>query len=300
MSALATVPLPVGIAVTGLNLSAPVAPADAATLRDLLNTHHLLLFRAQALAGPEQVRIMDIFGRVVDEGGDRSGFTLVSGAKDSLVKPGRLVFHTDNHFTRVPLDVLSLYGLSVDASASPTLFIDNMAAYTRLPRALAERLANLEAVNISHYFHGLGHLRARDVDPVHADAPQATHKVIGHHSPSGAPFVYLTEGHTHHIVGLPLEESDALMEQVHEALYPPEFTYSHHWQAGDLIIWNNRVVQHARGPVPDVKADPGAPPRTLRRVVVGPLGFHEQVELPASLAASAEGKRMREAAANRR
>jgi alpha-ketoglutarate-dependent taurine dioxygenase len=299
MSAISTVPLPVGIAVNGLNLSAPVTPADAETLRALLNTHHLILFRGQALAGPEQVRTLETFGRVVDEGGDRSRFTLVSGAKDSLVKPGRLVFHTDNHFTRVPLDVLSLYGLSIDASASPTLFIDNMAAYKRLPQALAERLANLEAINISHYFHGLGHLRARDVEPVRADAPRAVHRIICRHPQSGEPYIYLTEGHTHHIVGLPLEESDALVEQVHKALYQPAFTYSHQWQPDDLIIWNNRVVQHARGPVPDVKVDPDAPPRTLRRVVVGPLGFHEQVALPASLAASAEGKRMREAAANR-
>ena len=46
-------------------------------------------------------------------------------------------------------------------------------------------------------------------------------------------------------------------------LYSPAYVYEHRWSEGDLILWDNRALQHARDAL-----DPNAP-RTLRRVSVG-------------------------------
>ena len=39
--------------------------------------------------------------------------------------------------------------------------------------------------------------------------------------------------------------------------------YEHHWRNGDLVIWDNVALQHARPPIADGTR------RTLRRVVCG-------------------------------
>ena len=40
------------------------------------------------------------------------------------------------------------------------------------------------------------------------------------------------------------EESAPLLTYLYEQWGRPEFTYRHHWQVGDLLIWDNRAVQH--------------------------------------------------------
>jgi taurine dioxygenase len=65
------------------------------------------------------------------------------------------------------------------------------------------------------------------------------------------------------ILGLAQPESDALLDTLFQALYEPTNVYEHEWHDGDLVIWDNLAVQHARQ-----KVDESAP-RTLRRVVFG-------------------------------
>ncbi len=283
--ALAVVPLsPSGAEIRGLDLREPVAPAAAETLRSALARHRVLVFRDQALGPEDQIRVMGVFGNVLDEPHNGARHSYVSGDATS-VNPGRLLFHSDNHFTPVPLEKLSLYAESVDDRAASTLFVDNMAGLKRLPAALAARLAEAKSVNVSYYYWGQGSDRpSRSVQPDHPEAPRAVHPVIWRHPVTGEPFIYITELHTHHLEGMPLEESDRLLAQVHEALYAPEGMYEHRWREGDLVVWDNRGAQHARGFVPDSRADPSAPKRSLRRVVVGPVDFHDQVKLPDSLA----------------
>jgi taurine dioxygenase len=69
---------------------------------------------------------------------------------------------------------------------------------------------------------------------------------------------------------LPLGESDALLEELFAVLYDPAHIYDHHWRAGDLVIWDNLAVQHARAAF-------GTAPRTLQRVSITQYGYWEQV-----------------------
>ena len=64
------------------------------------------------------------------------------------------------------------------------------------------------------------------------------------------------------VVGLPQAESDALMAEVRSYLYDDSRIYTHHWQPGDLLVWDNRWIQHAR------TAFDESTPRTLRRTTM--------------------------------
>ncbi len=289
MSTLSTRSLGPGFAakVSDLDLREPLDNDTATQLRALLAEHGVLVFPAQSLSAEDQVEIMGVFGRVLDEAHDGSMHSYVSTTAESLVKPGRLLFHSDNHFMPLPLEMLSLYGSSVDQRAAPTLFVDNRAAYRRLPPRLVDTLALAQTVEVSYYFFGQGGDQpSRGVTPDHPDAPRATHPAIWRQAVTGEPFVYITELHTHHFLGMEQAESDDLLDAVHEVLYEPGLMYEHHWNIGDLVVWDNRAVQHARGPVPDGELDPDAEPRSLRRVVVGTKDYVEQMEEAAAAAAA--------------
>jgi taurine dioxygenase len=64
---------------------------------------------------------------------------------------------------------------------------------------------------------------------------------------------------TSHVVGLPPEESEALIQELFSRLYADDNIYSHSWQTNDLIIWDNLALQHCR------PAPMGSTTRHLRR-----------------------------------
>jgi taurine dioxygenase len=53
-----------------------------------------------------------------------------------------------------------------------------------------------------------------------------------------------------------------MMAEVRRPLYDEAIQYRHHWQPGDLVLWNNRSLQHARTPYDE------SLPRTLRRTPI--------------------------------
>jgi taurine dioxygenase len=78
------------------------------------------------------------------------------------------------------------------------------------------------------------------------------------------------------ILGLARGDGDALLDTLFARLYDPANVYEHHWQTGDLVVWDNLVVQHGRRHVRETS------PRTLRRVVFGEKTPWEQWPYPAA------------------
>jgi taurine dioxygenase len=271
-----TKPLQVGVEISGIDLRRAIDPGAAAELQRLLAEHQLILFRDQDITPADQIRLLGVFGNVLDEVQDGKRYQYVSGDETS-VRPGRLLFHSDNHFTQVPLEVLSLYGERIGEAATPTLFVDNVEAYRRLPSELAARLDGLDVVTKSYFHLGYSDRPARSVSPEPEGGPCARHPAVWRHPVTGAPFLYLTELHAHHLAGLPREESDALLGAAMDAIYVPDRFYEHRWRTGDLLVWNNRTVQHARGELTPSDGSPAAA-RSVRRVAVGPVGFSDQFQ----------------------
>lgn len=269
-------PLRVGAEITGIALDQPISAVDAAKLQSLMSEHQLLVFRGQDITPQDQVRVLDIFGSVLDEKGDGTRYQYVSGEKTSI-KPGRLLFHSDNHFTQVPLEMLSLYGEKVDAAATPTLFVDNVAGYRRLGADLREKLNEAQVTNRSFFFLGMSDQAARELPAELEGGPVSHHPAIWHHPDTGVPFVYLTELHAYRLDGMSEEESNATLDAVFSTLYADDAVYRHEWADGDLVVWNNRTVQHARGEL-SASEDDEPVPRSIRRVSTGTATFSEQFE----------------------
>jgi alpha-ketoglutarate-dependent 2,4-dichlorophenoxyacetate dioxygenase len=73
--------------------------------------------------------------------------------------------------------------------------------------------------------------------------PSAQHLLVRPHPGSGRNALYIGAPASH-IIGMPIEEGQALLGQLIEFATQPQFVYRHKWHVGDLIIWDNRCTMH--------------------------------------------------------
>jgi taurine dioxygenase len=100
--------------------------------------------------------------------------------------------------------------------------------------------------------------------------PRVVHPVVVPHPITGERGLYVNEMQVAEILGLDDETSDRLLDRLLSVLYDDVNIYEHEWRNGDLVVWDNLSVQHARRAVAEVA------PRTLRRVVFGEKAPWEQ------------------------
>ena len=68
--------------------------------------------------------------------------------------------------------------------------------------------------------------------------------IVRTHPVTGKKGLFINEAHTSRIAGLSAAESEALKDEICRHVIKPEFQYEHHWQANDLLMWDNCAAQH--------------------------------------------------------
>ncbi|GGG34143.1 hypothetical protein GCM10010964_22630 [Caldovatus sediminis] len=254
-----------GAEVIGLDLSRPIGPAVREALREAFRRHLLLLIRGQeGVTTEQQTRFAGIFGRVELREKNRvrnaeAGAQHVSNVRpDGVFGLGELDFHCDQLFQPEPLSALILYAIEVPETGGDTRFVNTVAAHARMPEALRTRIATLAC---RHAYTFAGAL-AQDwnVDDAAVQPLSAVHPMIWRGPGGDEPgAIWVNKLTTVEVLGLPPEEGRALIAEVRRHLYDGDLAYTHRWRPGDLVLWDNRRLQHARTPF-----DPAAR-RTLRR-----------------------------------
>jgi taurine dioxygenase len=123
-----------------------------------------------------------------------------------------------------------------------------------MPAALRRRLAGLCIKHDGTYNSG-GYVR-QGVDAVDdpVTSPGAVHPLVCTHPVSGRRVLYLGRRRNAYVVGLPLADSEALLDEIWSYASRDEFTWYNHWRAGDFVLWDNRCTMHRRDPFdPDAR-----------------------------------------------
>ncbi len=262
-----------GAEISGVDLSRPLDDDTFAQIANAFFENEVAYFRNQQLAPEAQIAFTRRFGAleqhvrkesrlgshpeilVVSNILDESGNAI--GSQDA----GRF-WHSDLSYKKEPSMLSALYAVEIPVKDGKVLgdtsFASTTAAYDALPQEMKQRLNALTNVHSYRYY------RAKNIEAQKQDAARGGRVVQEHvlteeqlksvpdvktplvrtHPVTKRKGLFANEAHTSHIPGMTKAESEQLLAQLYQHIVQPEFIYTHSWQPGDLLMWDNASVQH--------------------------------------------------------
>jgi taurine dioxygenase len=251
-----------GAEIRGLDLRDDLDVESFGLVRRTLDERGVLVVRGQELSPAQLARFGARFGRLLIHAHNKYALAEAPAVSviSNIVENGRpigvpdagLVWHTDGSYLVHPDMYSFLHALEVPSQdgepLGTTYYASAIAAYEALPETLRHRLQGMRAVH-SFVHHSVrraheGGTRIEMTEELRRKHPDVSQPVVRVHPRTGRKALYVTEGHTTHILGLERSESDVLLRQLWEHLRRPQFVYAHRWQVGDLVVWDNCATQH--------------------------------------------------------
>ena len=252
----------IGAAVIDIDLAQPLDAEERERLIEAWNRYSVLVFRDQQIAPDEFLRYSRYFGvlevHVLEQylHPVHPEILVVSnileyGRNIGIPDAGRY-WHTDLSYLDVPSRGSILYAMEIPEADGETLgntlWASTAAAYEALPEATRARVDGLQAeYSLSKRFQKLADDGTKHIelsDEQREKTPSVTHPVVRTHPVTGRRGILVNEGHTTHIVGMPEDESQALLQELWDHTTKPDFTYCHEWRVGDVVMWDNTLTQH--------------------------------------------------------
>ena len=242
----------IGALVTGIDVRS-LTDKDWKQLYQTWLDRHVLIVRGQKLTKPEFTEYSARFGRLKPHRVKKTrdpehpeitlmGVTSGNNASDKLVLDRGQGWHTDSPWDTEICKATQLYGLEIPTYGGDTLFASMHAAYDALPERLKTKIAPLK---VAFGYGGKARMGIERLDPEDQKAPPAIYDMVRVHPETGRKSLYINPTHVLHIVGLPEEEGDRLLAELYWYMLQPNAEYRHKWQAGDIVIWDNRCTVHS-------------------------------------------------------
>ncbi|QHT63596.1 TauD/TfdA family dioxygenase [Paenibacillus lycopersici] len=258
-----------GAQVSGARLSGELDDASFEAIYELLLAHKVLFFRGQQhLTNEEQEQFAKRFGNPVAHptvpaiAGTDYTLELDSDKGDRANS-----WHTDVTFQAAYPKISILRGVSIPESGGDTVWADTHAAYHTLPVELKQFAERLWAIHSNDYDYvnqryvwsenGRKHFEEVFTSKVY----ETEHPLVHVHPETGEKHLLL--GHFFkRFIGYNTADSEDLYRLFQRHITQLENTVRWRWQAGDVVIWDNRATQHY------AVNDYGSAKRVVRRVTI--------------------------------
>jgi len=249
---------PVGAEIRGVDLVQGIDDATFAEIDAALSEHAVIFLRDQHITPAQQGDFSRHFGEIEINAfskyalKENPAVLVVSNIKENGKDIGYADagshWHTDMSYTATPPRLTMLYAVEVPhRDAKPlgdTWFASATTAYDDLSDDLKARLDGKRAI------HRFGAKERGVKKPVEltpeqiAKNPDVVHPVVRSHPVTGRKALYLRKGECIGIEGMADAEALPLIEELSDRITRDEYIYRHSWQVGDLLMWDNALVQH--------------------------------------------------------
>jgi alpha-ketoglutarate-dependent 2,4-dichlorophenoxyacetate dioxygenase len=248
------------VRVRGVNLTTHLPDEVVEEIREAIDTYSLLYFPEQPmndeahlaftrrLGEPESEHVtfgktgeivyLGSVGNVVDKDTKRD-----NADPRTHYQKGNEMWHSDSSFRLIPSFVSITHAHEVPGEGGATEFVSMRAAYARLPDELQV------AIDPLHVIHDYVFSRTKvaPVDPNHAASLPPIENRLVRTNPGNGRKNYYVGSHARSIVGWSGIDSRKLIDDLNERATRPQDVYTHQWQVGDTVIWDNRCLLHHGG-----------------------------------------------------
>ena len=225
------------------------------------NERLVLVFKNQNLDDPKLINFSKYFGELDPPGPNPYGITflpefpeinVISNVKNDKGIPignlgdGEAVWHADMTYLETPPKAGILYALEVPENQGNTHFANMVLAYSELPEKLKQKIDGRILIHDSaHNSAGMLRKGYTEVnDP--SETPGARHPIVITDKITNKKLLFLGRRPHAYIIGLELEESEDLLNEIWEHATDEKFTWTQNWEKGDLLMWKNLNVLHKR------------------------------------------------------
>ena len=247
----------IGADITGADLAQPLSDADFAHIENAFNERSVICIRGQTLNEPQLIAFARRFGSI-DQNylthyahPEYPEITYISNIKENGKDIGHAdagsVWHSDMSYVEHPPRATLLYALEVPMengrALGDTRFSSAAAAYDSLSDEMKQRIAGLRAI------HQVAGRRAKtgtgqQDQSLRRAQPSVVHPVVRIHPHTRRKCLYVSKGECEGIEGMPQPEALALIAELADHTVQERFRHTHHWQVGDLLMWDNCALQH--------------------------------------------------------
>lgn len=263
--------------VTGIDLRRPLAVDQVEAIEMALAREGVLAFRGMLLNDDQQQAFIERFGppsevkldelrsaktahphffdvTTVDDDGSK----LDPNSARALYLKANLLWHTDGSQAQPPIRLTALSARRLPTVPPDTEYADMAAAYADLAPSMQARIDGMQVEHSIFHSRAKMGMKASDWSAEAATRrPPVVHPLVRTNPRTGRKSLYLAS-HASHVVGLPVEEGRALIEDLTAHATQPKYVYAHRWQPDDLVMWDDTWTMHRAVPYE------GDEPRVLR------------------------------------
>ena len=247
--------------IIGLDISNKLTQDQINFINQSWDKRFVLVFRKQNLDDHKLMNFSKYFGELDPPGPNPYGITflpefpeinVISNVKNEHGTPignlgdGEAVWHADMTYLQLPPKAGILYALEVPRNQGNTHFANMELAYSELPNRLKDKIDGKILIHDSaHNSAGMLRKGYSEVDNP-SDTPGARHPMVITDKNTNNKLLFLGRRPHAYIIGLELEESENLLNEIWEHATQEKFTWTQRWEKGDLLMWKNLNVLHKR------------------------------------------------------
>jgi alpha-ketoglutarate-dependent taurine dioxygenase len=245
----------IGAEIQGVDLAAPIDGETFDRIHGVWLERTILLFRRQQMSPDQQIAFTRRLGTL--EMHTLPQYTLADHPEifvvSNVMEEGRPIgapksgrhWHSDSQYLPRPSAGSLLYAREVPLEGGDTLFTNMFAAYEALPEETKKQIAGLRVLHSRVKAYPLSYPdRAPMTEEEKARVPDVIHPLVRTHPETGRKALFVGGNVAWEIVGMPLEEGQALIRELRDFATQERFVYRHHWEVGDAILWDNRSTMH--------------------------------------------------------
>lgn len=245
-----------GAEIEGVDLSKPLTDNQFSEIRRALFTFGAIGIRNQHLSFDDHLRFARRLGTL-------EVHPIVKGMEDypeiiRMHKPAGtpasfgVGWHSDNSFFEKPSLGSVVYSETIPPVGGDTLFANQQLAYDWLSDGLKATLNGLQAIHSANdAYNSPTALEKYDGDgPITYQRSEIIEQEVEHpavisHPVTGRKALYINPMFTSHFKGWSWEESRPLIDYLCAHAVREDFQCRFRWEPGSVVIWDNRIVQHA-------------------------------------------------------
>jgi taurine dioxygenase len=261
-----------GAEITGVDIRESLSTADRDAIRKAWLDNLVLRFRGVAMTDAQHMAFTRQFGDLefnpakliemkygvnTQTDGRKAEVPPEISVISNIVENGKAIgglgdgeafWHTDSSFVDVPPAASLLRSLECPphSAGGSTYFLNCYSGYDDLPAETKKRIDGKTMIHAAtHSSGGKAHKGFETVEDV-SKVPGAHQPMVRTHPETGKKSLFLGRRINAYVLGLPVAESEELLDELWAHLVQEKYTWRQDWQVGDLIWWDNRCAMHRR------------------------------------------------------